>query len=145
MLSGKQKILGQELYITLGKNESGDLIAIATLEEMNGVEDYRLRWSIEVLFGNLKSRGFNLEKTGMTDPKRLKTLMQVQGLALVFSILHGSKLPKAKIKKHKYPAKSIFRQGLEYLRAILLSIESRFSDFLQFAQSISFFRVLSSS
>ena len=145
VLQGKQKVLGQDLYITLAKDDSGDLIIIATSGQVNGVDDYSLRWSIEVLFGNLKSRGFNLEKTGMTDPERLRTLMQIQGIALMFSVLYGSNLPEGKVKKHKYQAKSVFRRGLEYLRAILLNIESRLCEFLHFAESISFLRVLSSS
>lgn len=39
------------------------------------LEDYRLRWSIEMLFGALKSRGFDLESTALPHGERLERLL----------------------------------------------------------------------
>ena len=38
----------------------------------NAIQDYALRWEIETLFSCLKGRGFNLENTRLTDPRRVK-------------------------------------------------------------------------
>ncbi|MBK8537096.1 MAG: transposase [Candidatus Competibacteraceae bacterium] len=39
---------------------------------------YKERWQIETLFSGLKSRGFNLEETHVTDPERIKRLLIIQ-------------------------------------------------------------------
>lgn len=49
---------------------------------------YRKRWSIETLFGDIKSRGFNIQKSKLTDPQRVAKLLIVICLAyiLVFKL-----------------------------------------------------------
>jgi len=148
IMEGKQKVLDQELYISVTVSKSGDLIIIATLEQMNGLEDYRFRWAIEVLFGRLKTRGFNLESTHLTETDRLITLFQIMSIALVFVIKYGEALEKekpSKIKKHGYPEESIFRKGCNCLREIFLDISNHFDKFIQFVHLISFHKVLSRS
>ncbi|MDP0561529.1 MAG: hypothetical protein QS721_04025 [Candidatus Endonucleobacter sp. (ex Gigantidas childressi)] len=39
------------------------------------IDDYGKRWSIETMFGNLKSLGFDLESTHMTYLGRMDKLM----------------------------------------------------------------------
>ena len=71
---------GQEVVATRPPN--GDLVIIAT---NFGVWEtwnlYRLRWSVECTFGSYKSRGFDLERAGITDPKRLERLSGLVTLA----------------------------------------------------------------
>ena len=43
IMEGKQRVLDQELHISVTVSKSGDLVIIATLEQMNGLEDYRFR------------------------------------------------------------------------------------------------------
>jgi transposase len=47
------------------------------------LKKYRQRWSIEVSFKQLKSDGFDLEKTGIKDSERLKTLCSLLSLASI--------------------------------------------------------------
>jgi hypothetical protein len=49
---------------------------------------YRKRWSIETLFGDVKSRGFNVHKSKLADPERVAKLLIVICLAyiLIFKI-----------------------------------------------------------
>ena len=49
---------------------------------------YKKRWSIETLFGDIKSRGFNIHKSKLTDPQRLKKLLIIICIAyiLVFQL-----------------------------------------------------------
>lgn len=145
VLRGKKKVLGQEVYIAIRMNEKYELMIIVTLNQLKDSRDYRLRWLIEVLFGDLKSKGFNLENTHLVDKERLKTLMQVLSIAYIYAVLAGEEENRKnpiKIKKHGYGEISIFRLGLDYLRSILLNLQECFSHFLQFLQLITLSRVL---
>ena len=46
---------------------------------------YKRRWEIETLFSAFKTRGFNLEETHMSNPKKLDTLFTLLSLAFVWS------------------------------------------------------------
>jgi hypothetical protein len=50
------------------------------------VKGYAKREEIETLFAALKTRGFCLEQTHMTDPERLERLLPM--LALTFCLCH---------------------------------------------------------
>ncbi|MEL7193617.1 MAG: transposase, partial [Bacteroidota bacterium] len=73
---------------------------------------YAKRWEIEVLFGDLKKRGFNFEDTHITQPQRINNLIAVLALAHVWAILVGKwilqKTKSIPIKKHGRKAISIF-------------------------------------
>ena len=61
---------------------AGDLAIIATdFHVWETWELYKLRWTIESTFGSQKSRGFDLERTGVTDPTRLERLFGLVTLA----------------------------------------------------------------
>ncbi|MBF2020328.1 MAG: transposase [Hydrococcus sp. C42_A2020_068] len=45
------------------------------------ITDYGKRWSVETLFGMLKTRGFGLESTHLTDSQRLSKLLALMSLA----------------------------------------------------------------
>lgn len=94
---------------------------------------YRKRWSLETAFGFLKSRGFDLESTHLTDPKRLNLLIGVLSLCLLWSLQVGAALDRQKPvprKKHGRKAISLFRLGLDHLQHIFSNIQYRFRDFL---------------
>ncbi|MEZ4954025.1 MAG: transposase [Saprospiraceae bacterium] len=44
---------------------------------------YRKRWSIETLFGDIKSRGFNIHKSKLADPERVAKLLIIICLAYI--------------------------------------------------------------
>ena len=44
---------------------------------------YQKRWSIETFFGDIKSRGFNIHKSKLTDPQRVAKLLIVACLAYI--------------------------------------------------------------
>lgn len=51
--------------------------------------DYGMRWSIESMFSDFKSRGFGLEETQIKYSDRLSKLLLVMTLALYFSVTTG--------------------------------------------------------
>ena len=85
---------------------------------------YRQRWGIETMFGAMKSRGFDLEATHMKESGRLEKLFGVLALALLWALRVGLWQASEQvivIKKHGRRAKSLFRQGLDYLQRHLLN------------------------
>jgi hypothetical protein len=83
---------------------------------------YRKRWAIECLFGDTKTRGFNLEDTRLVTPRKLALLLGLVALAVAWAAkaaaIHvGRKAPAR--KTHGYLAKSWFRIGFDQLRRLL--------------------------
>jgi Transposase DDE domain len=73
---------GQEVVAT--RSPTGDLVIIATDFGIWETWDlYRRRWSVECTFASLKTRGFDLERTGVTQPARLERLFGLVILAWV--------------------------------------------------------------
>ena len=100
------------------------LIVVTSLEPDDGFEFYKARWRIETLFGALKSRGFNLENTRVTQSSRLENLVVMLGIALVWALKIG-KWVKVKEgcreRKDGTPFYSLCRLGLDFLRWLFLS------------------------
>ena len=83
---------------------------------------YAKRWTIESFFKQLKTAGFNLESTGLTDFNRLKMLMAVGSMAYLIALSEGlvaaQKRPvkiKKSIGRKSWAAVSKFRYGLRSL------------------------------
>ena len=119
----KRRVSNVDLHIAATRTLKGLLIVVATKEPETMVKDYYRRWAIETLFGCLKSRGFDLESTHMTDLNRMDKLMGILALAFAWCLIIGhwhygeaSMLP---LNKHGRPAKSLFRLGLDILRRVL--------------------------
>ena len=104
------------------RREHDLLIVVTNRPDINALSLYRKRWAIESLFGDTKTRGFNIEDTKLTDPRKLDLLMAVVAIATAWAsraaaILTGTKaIPR---KKHGYPAKSRFRIGFDAIRNML--------------------------
>lgn len=117
-LKRRKRINGELLYL-VGLRLENDLLIIATdLKPQSGLHTYGLRWGIETLFGCLKSRGFNLEQTHVTDPDKLSRLLILLAIAVLWAFSAGLWLHQQKpisLKKHGRRALSIFRLGLDSL------------------------------
>jgi hypothetical protein len=141
-LSVSQTRLLQQRYVggvrvnVVGKRLAEDeylILATTTVPDTTVPEEtlafYRRRWEIETLFGALKSRGFDLETTHLTRPERISKLIGLLSLAFVWSHLIGQQRAKRDggpaLKNHGYPAKILFRYGLDYLQATVLNLSHR--------------------
>jgi hypothetical protein len=143
MLEEARLIWGLEWFVTGMRLESGEyLIVVAPKYTTTAIDDYAKRWEIETLFGCLKSRGFRLEETHVTEPARLKKLIALLALAFCWAHVVGEWLSRQKAlktKKHGRLAKSIFRLGLNHLRRILCNLSDHFQQiaFRQVTQLLS--------
>lgn len=125
--SKKRTLYGYDNLSIIGlKLKDEYLILVTNLEADNALGFYKRRWEIETLFSAFKTRGFNLEETHMSNPKKLDTLFTILSLAFVWSHTIGEWLNNkepVKTLKHGRKAKSIFLYGVEYLARILLHYE----------------------
>jgi Transposase DDE domain len=141
VLRDKRQLWGQWVYIAALRLEDQSLLVVATQKApQSAIKDYAQRWSVETLFGILKTRGFCLESTHLVDSERLSKLLALLSLALCWAFLVGEWLHQLKpltIKKHGRRAKSLFRYGFDYLRNIMLNLKQKMPDFLDVLQFLS--------
>lgn len=129
------QVYGVTLNIAGYRLKNGDfLIVITNLDPELGLRIYKERWRIESLFGILKSRGFNLELSRLTSPDKLENLVVFLGLAILWALRAGeivSTKQPTRIMPNGYPLLSLFRRGLDSLRALLIDSDSRFISWKQ--------------
>ncbi|MDP0562525.1 MAG: hypothetical protein QS721_09475 [Candidatus Endonucleobacter sp. (ex Gigantidas childressi)] len=111
------------IYIAAHRTLKGFLIVVATEKSDSMIDDYGKCCGIGTMLGNLKSRGFDLEYTHMTNLDRMDKLMELLTIAAVWYLLVGhwcyenaNQLPLNKLLP---PAKSLLRLGLGRLRRVL--------------------------
>ena len=132
-LRGKVKlaVFGLAIYVSCVKYQKDGkteyLIVASQEQNRDAIEEYKVRWQIETMFGCLKSRGFNFEETHLTMPGKISKLLLLLGLGLALAMLMGefqveiTKQVKMKLKKNKRYAKSLFRIGLDALQNLLFN------------------------
>ena len=92
-------------------------VIISYNQPQDSVETYRRRWQIETMFKAMKSAGFNMEDTHLTDPERVSKLLMMVMMAFVWCYNIGElvhrKIRPIRILKHGRKEKSIIRYGLD--------------------------------
>jgi hypothetical protein len=94
-----------------------EFVIIASFNQQDqALINYKERWQIETMFRAMKSSGFNLEDTHLTDLERLSKLLAVVAIAFVWAYLAGidkhQNIKPIKVKKHGRMAYSYFKYGL---------------------------------
>jgi Transposase DDE domain len=142
-LAAARECWGLRLHFTGMRLRTGDYLIVASPEPApEALADYGRRWEIETLFGCLKSRGFRLEETHVTDPERLKKLLVLLALTFCWAVVVGAWLVAQKplrVKKHGRKCKSLFRHGLDHLRRIVCNLTgaAKLADFRRAIQLLS--------
>jgi len=122
------KLHGHDCYLSGCKTIDREgklqyLIIVSFNEAETAMESYKKRWQIETLFKALKSSGFHLEDTHVTDLERLERLFLLTMIAFVWCYRIGDfideNIRKIKIKKHGRRSVSVFKYGLDYLSKVL--------------------------
>jgi len=123
----RRRLWGQTVFVAVCRKADGDnVIVISSEQSARILLEYGERWRIETLFGNLKTRGFRLEDTHLTDSARVSKLLSLLTLAGCWALLAGefeSTETPIKIKKHGRAEKSVFRLGFETLRNCFCRIQ----------------------
>lgn len=101
------------------------LILVSFNKPQQALDYYKRRWEVETLFKAMKSSGFNIESTHVTDIERLEKLFMLVMIAIVWCYKVGdylhTEVKEIKIKTHKRRATSVFKYGLEYINNVLLN------------------------
>ena len=105
------------------------IIALSEAPTTWRAHDYGLRWGIEAMFSDYKTRGFNLEDSQIERTDRLDRLVMVLGLALYWAVSTGmwdameNKTPaEKKTRRRKNVARGMiswFKRGLRRLQFCL--------------------------
>lgn len=120
-LSDMAKTPQNRLHFAAKRIKGGERLIIATNTSCpnRALQTYRKRWGIECLFGDTKTRGFNIEDTHITNPEKLKTLLAIVALALAWAYRCATAalgLRAIRRKVHGRRQKSWFRTGFDTLR-----------------------------
>jgi transposase len=103
-----------------GKPELQIIISFNEPDQANSL--YKQRWQIESAFKALKSSGFNIEDTHLTEMERIEKLLSLVLIAFVWSYKIGLHLHTVKpipVKKHGRKAYSFFKFGLNSLAKVI--------------------------
>ncbi len=120
----------QLCYLSASKarNKEGKIelqIVISFNKPADALEIYKERWQIEIVFRVLKTSGFNIEDTHLTEIHRIEKLFAMVMVAFALAYLGGDFLHKyikpIPIKKHGNKAQSLVKYGLTYIATVLLN------------------------
>ena len=117
-------VCGVRAFLIAAQQGEEPWFLVTNRKPTKAIQHYCARWSIETMFGAMKSRGFDLEATHLSASERLEKLVAVLALALVWALKVGlwrAKEQPIRLKKHGRRAKSLFRHGLDYLQKHLLN------------------------
>jgi len=124
------RLHGQDCYLsgskTINRDGKPEFLIIVSFNKPEQAQDsYKKRWQIETLFRALKSSGFNIEDTHVTDLQRLERLFLLTMVAFVWCYRIGDfmdeNIKNLKVKKHGRRAVSLFKYGLDYLSKFLIT------------------------
>lgn len=124
------RLHGQKCYLSgtktvdrEGKMEFLIIVSFSRHELAN--VSYKNRWQVETLFKALKSGGFNIEATHVTDQQRLERLFLLTMIAFVWCYKIGDfidqTIKKIIVKTHGKRAVSVFKYGLDYVSKVFLT------------------------
>lgn len=114
----------------MGKRIDKEFVIICSNVQNPGtvLKSYRRRWCVETCFKEMKSQGFRLENTHMTDLERLRKLMALVAVGILVSNLSGMGQKCAFKKTVRAPLYSLFTKGLRFLKQVLWEFD--FTDYL---------------
>ena len=115
------------------RDEDGALTILGTNHhEKLASHRYIQRDQIEHMFRCMKTQGFNLEGTHITDPSRLDRLFSVMSIAFVWAYKLGDYIKEKKPihrKNHGRRIRTVMRTGLMHLKNVISNIRHKFSEF----------------
>jgi len=106
------------------KGYAGPLYLVSNMSSAEeAIDYYQKRFRIETFFSDQKSRGFNIQKSHLTDPQRLSRLLIASCLAYIWVVYLGSLCQKdgwqSIIHRRKRCDLSLFQLGLRLLEYFL--------------------------
>ncbi|MEZ5428896.1 MAG: IS4 family transposase [Pyrinomonadaceae bacterium] len=137
-LRGKRRLWTEAVFVAVCRKADGDQVLVISSEQSGRILlEYGERWKIETLFGILKTRGFRLEDTHLTEVERIAKLLSLLTMAVSWAMLAGElevQTTPLKTKKHGRLEKSLFRLGFETLRNCFCQLTTNLRQKQRFQQ-----------
>ncbi len=94
----------------------------SSLNSIDILNEYNIRWKIERSFFNIETNGFNLQDTHLNSSKRIQMMFYILVVCYYMSTLAGfieNKIKPSPVKKHGYIAVSLFLRGRRYIKRLI--------------------------
>jgi len=125
-----RRIYNNRVYLHLRLNDKNERIyLVSNKPSIDAFKLYTKRWTIENMFGHLKSKGFNLESSRLTATNRLSNLFLLMSIAYAITVklgyfINSFKPMKTKVIKEQIGLRqtkefSLFNLGYNFLKNIL--------------------------
>tara|TARA_B110000908_G_C10199047_1_gene424439 strand:+ start:210 stop:698 length:489 start_codon:yes stop_codon:yes gene_type:complete len=125
----QMKVLKSIIEVVGYKKTCGELVIITPHHDIDSVQDrYLNRNQIETMCKAMKTQGFNLEDTHLTDQKRVARLMGAVVISFAWSYKMGDyidEISPIKIKSNNQRLRSFFKTGYKFLINLLSNIHNR--------------------
>ena len=136
-----QGLINAELYGSGVRTNIGDLheaghpepwiIAMDAKPSRYTVLDYGMRWGIEAMFSDFKTRGFGIAQSQIKKPDRLERLILIMAIAMYWAVSTGAadeqivakNGKKRGVRKTQRSLCSLFKQGLRFLRRCFIGYQ----------------------
>jgi hypothetical protein len=124
------RVNGQLCYLSASKvkdkNGKPELQVIISFNRPEYAQEaYKERWQIETAFRGMKSSGFNIEDTHLTDLERIEKLFSIVMLAFAWAYVVGvfanENIKPVRILNNGKRAKSLFKYGLDVIATVFLN------------------------
>lgn len=121
---GKKKYGPVNFLCWHGEGHQAPLFLVTNIDDGYLVRSHYIkRFLIETFFRDIKSKGFNIQKSGLRDPKKLNRLLMCCCFAFVFGIHSGVKAKRSVfyglIKEQCEKSLSLFQLGLSFIRKLV--------------------------
>lgn len=124
LLRQPRQLYKSRLYLSGMRLSDGDYLIVYSDRYLSRSQAiYARRWQIETLFGAFKSRGFALEGCGLTNHHRIRRLLFILSMSLIWALETGAwlvkagyRLPTRQLRDRCQTLLSLFRHGLDELR-----------------------------
>ena len=102
-----RRIFGNRLFISARLNDKNEFVFLVSNQlHQEPFALYSRRWNIETMFGNFKTKSFNLESTHITNYERLSALFMLMAISYSYCCKIGyiaNNIKPIKIKKFRKP------------------------------------------
>lgn len=123
------------VYVSGMKLEKGEYLIVVSYDNQQlALIRYKQRWQVETLFRAMKTKGFNIEDTHLSEIDRIDKLVAAVSIAFTWAYKAGiyvhHYVKSIEIKKHKRKAHSFFKYGLRFIANALLVHPDRLINFI---------------
>ena len=107
-----------------GKEHDEPIFLVTNIDDGYLVQSYYIkRFLIETFFRDIKSKGFNIQKSGLREPEKLSRLLVCCCFAFILGILSGVKARKSELYdlvcEQYEKSLSLFQLGLNFIRKLV--------------------------